>query len=234
MADSEERRPSGLMFSVNGTGVHFPDEVVTGREAMTRAGLLPASEHQLILVRGGRTHLIGTDDDIDLSQGGLLRAFHGDRCYSFTVDEVGQVWGAAEMEVDEFLQIWTARPDHQWLLERSGEPDTVLVPGGTLFFGPDGVEDVVSRKNNNAGHVLVTVVTTAGTFPAEGAKRYPSSKIIGEVLAEAAKKLRLTGTEHWVVTVEGRNVSPTLTFAQAALSGPVDLEWGAPEGGGGA
>jgi hypothetical protein len=234
MADLRERRGNGFVFSVNGTDVHFSDKVVTGREAMTRAGLLPASEHQLILVRQSRTHLIGTDDDINLFEGGLLRAFGGDRCYSFTVDEVGQVWGAPEMEVDEFLEIWPARPDHQWLLERSGEPDTVLTAGGTLSFGPDGVEDVVSRRNNHSDHVLVTVVTTAGTFPAEGAKRYPSSKIIGEVLSEAARKLHLTGTEQWVVTVGGRNISPTLSFAQAALSGTVDLEWGAPEGGGGA
>jgi hypothetical protein len=49
---------------------------------------------------------------------------------AFTVDEVGQFWGAVDMEVDEFLAIWPPRPDHDWVLEREDEPDTVLVPGG--------------------------------------------------------------------------------------------------------
>jgi hypothetical protein len=234
MADSEERRGGGFNFRVNGQIVRFPDSIVTGREALTKAGLLPASEQQLTLVRGGRTHLVGTDDNIDLSAGGVLRAFEGDRSYSFSVDEVSQFWGAPEMEVDEFVEIWPLRAGHEWLLERADEADTVLTRGGLLSFGPEGVEHVVSRKIVHSDHVMVTVVTTAGTFPAEGAKRYPSSKIIADVLKDAAHKLKTSGTENWVVTVDGRDISPTLSFAQAGLSGSVELEWGAREGGGGA
>ncbi len=234
MADSEDHRGGGFNFSVNGQIMRFPDRVVTGREALTEAGLLPASEQQVILVRAGRTHLVGTDDDIDLTGGGFLRAFEGDRSYSFTVDEVGQVWGSADMEVDEFVGIWPPHADHEWLLERSGEADTVLTAGGLLSFGPEGVEHVVSRKIVHSDHVLVTVVTTAGTFPGEGAKRYQSSKLIAEVLKEAADKLNISGTENWVVTVGGRDISLTLSFAQAGLLGTVELEWGAREGGGGA
>ena len=47
--------------------------------------------------------------------------------------------------------------------------------------------------------MLVTVVTTAGTFPAEGAKRYLATTRIAEVLADAAHKLHLTGTQGWIV-----------------------------------
>jgi hypothetical protein len=221
---------------VNGVVVEFPDQIVTGREALTRSGHVPASEHQLILVRDGRTRLIGTDDQIDLKKekGGALRAFRSDRSYSFTVDEIGQVWGDVEMAVDEFFAIWPARDGFQWLLERDNEPDTVLMSGGVLSFSKKGVEDIVSRKIAHQEKVLVTVVTTAGTFPAEGAKRYPVTTRISDVLADAARKLELTGTESWVVTVGGRNVDPTQTFAQAGLHGEVALEWGAPEGGGGA
>lgn len=203
---------------------------------MTRSGNIPASEHQLILVHDRRTRLIGTDDEIDLkkNKGGSLRAFLSDRSYGFTVDEIGQVWGAEEMEVDEFISIWPPRDGYHWVLERDDEPDTVLVPGGLLSFGENGVEDVVSRKDAHHDKVLVTVVTTAGTFPAEGAKRYPASTPIAEVLADAARKLQITDTETWIVTVAGRDVNATLTFAEAGLSGEVALEWGAREGGGGA
>jgi hypothetical protein len=203
---------------------------------VTRSGNIPASEHQLILVHDRRTRLIGTDDEIDLkkNKGGSLRAFLSDRSYGFTVDEIGQVWGAEEMEVDEFISIWPPRDGYHWVLERDDEPDTVLVPGGLLSFGENGVEDVVSRKDAHHDKVLVTVVTTAGTFPAEGAKRYPASTPIAEVLADAARKLQITDTETWIVTVAGRDVNATLTFAEAGLSGEVALEWGAREGGGGA
>lgn len=229
-----ERRTRSISYPVNGTNVEFPDHIVTGREALTRSGNVPASEHQLIHVRDRRTRLIGTDDEIDLKRDGVLRAFLSDRSYSFTVDEVGQVWGAAEMEVDEFMAIWPPRDGFSWVIERDDEPDTVLVRGGLLSFGENGVEDVVSRKVANPEKVLVTVVTTAGIFPAEGAKRYLVSAQIAEVLADAARKLRITGTDTWVVTVGGRDVDPTQTFAQAGLSGEIALEWGPREGGGGA
>lgn len=236
MEATKERRPRGIAYPVNGVEVDFPDHVITGREALTRSGHEPASEHQLILVRDRRTRVIGTDDEIDLKdeRGGTLRAFLSDRNFSFTVDEVGQVWGAEDMEVDEFLSIWSPREGHQWVLERDDEPDTVLVPGGLLSFGQNGVEDVVSRHETHDDKVLVTVVTTAGTFPAEGAKRYPASTLISQALADAARKLKLTGTENWVVTVGGRDVNPTASFTQAGLTGEIALEWGAREGGGGA
>lgn len=223
-------------YPVNGQSILFSDWVITGREALTKSGHVPASEHKLILVRGGRTRLIGADDDVDLKKegGGALRAFLSDRSFSFTVDEVSQVWGAEEMEVDEFLTIWPARQNHEWVLEQDDEPDTVLSAGGVLAFGPSGVEDVVSRKAAPVEKVLITVVTTAGTFPAEGFKRYPTSTPIAEVLADAKRKLGIADSETWIVTVGGRDIDSSLTLAQAGFSGHVALEWGAREGGGGA
>ncbi|ABE37272.1 hypothetical protein RPD_0032 [Rhodopseudomonas palustris BisB5] len=231
-----ERRSRGMEYPVNGAMAAFPDNVVNGREVLTRSGLVPASEYRLILVRNGRTRLIGTDDDVDLDKehGGSFRAFLSDRDFGFTVDEVGQVWGTADMEVDEFLRIWPQHPEHRWVLERDDEPDTVLTPGGVLSFGPKGVEHVVSRKDAHPDKVMVTVVTTAGVYPAEGAKRYPRSTRISDVLNDAARKLDIRDSSTWIVTVAGRDVSPTLTFAQANLTGTVELEWGPREGGGGA
>jgi hypothetical protein len=237
MVNTEEaKNRRGTEYPVNGTAVAFADSVVTGREVLTHSGNVPASEHQLILVRNGRTHLIGTDDDVELAKehGGAFRAFPSDRSFSFTIDEVGQVWGTIDMEVDEFFQIWPLRQDHHWVLERKDEPDTVLTAGGVLSFGPDGVEHVVSRKDAHPETVLVTVVTTAGTYPAEGAKRYPTAARIADVLAEAARKLDIRDSATWIVTVAGHDVSPSQTFAQAHLTGNVALEWGPREGGGGA
>jgi hypothetical protein len=236
MTDELEGRPHVHKYPVNGVMIDFHDGVINGREALTRAGNTPASEYRLILVRGGRTRLIGTDDDIDLSQevGGELRAFETDRDFGFTVDEVGQVWGAEDMEVDEFLSIWPLRNGYHWVLEQADEPDTVLTAGGLLSFGPKGVEHVVSRKEAHPDKIMVVVVTTAGVFPAEGAKRYLESAPISTALDDAKRKLNITAAPDWVVVIDNRDVNPALTFKQAGLSGSVKIEWGPREGGGGA
>lgn len=236
MDDVISGRPRTHEFLVNGTPVSFPDDVFTGRDALTRSGHTPASEFQIVLVRDGRTRLHLTDDDIDIgaNAGGELRVFPGDRAHTFTVDEVGQVWGSDEMEVDEFLRHWPAPAGHHWVLERDEEPDTIVVSGGVLAFGPDGVEDIRSKKDDHPDKVLIMVVTTAGIFPAEGSKRYPATTAISKVLADAARKLRITATPDWVVQVGGVDFDPGLTLEQAGLSGSVTIEWGAREGGGGA
>ncbi len=222
-------------YAANGQMLRFDDPIVTGRQVLNAANLVPASEHQLILVRGGRTRLIGTDDTIDLQReaGGQLRGFLSDRSFSFTVAEIGEVWGAGEIEVDEFQSIWQPPENHCWVIEHIDEPETVLRPGGFVSFEPDGVEHIVARPHHGPDKVLVVVTTTAGVFPPEGAKRYPATEMIAKVLALAAGKLDIKDTTGWTVTVGGRDVNPSLTFAQAGLAGEVDLEWGAPEGGGG-
>jgi hypothetical protein len=235
MADIESGRHGVREYPVNGTLVRFEDHIVTGREALTAAGLVPASEHQLILVRNRRTHLVGSDDSIDLGRekGGMLRAFPSDRGFAFTIEEVGQVWGAPELEIDELLSIWEPPAGTDWVLERSDEPDVVLRPGGTVTFEPNGVEDIVSRPHHGSDKLLVTVFTTSGTFPAQGALRVDRGELIADVLARAARKLQLTQTEGWVAQVGGVDINPQQTFAQAGLSGEVDIEWGEREGGGG-
>jgi hypothetical protein len=227
------RRTSAI--EVNGTTVRFEDHVVKGREALTAIGLVPASEHQLILIRNRRTRLVGADDPIDLKQeqGGVLRAFASDRAYAFTVDEISQVWGTATLEVDELLTHWEPPAGKDWVLEREDEPDIVLRPGATITFEPQGVEDIVSRPRHGNDKLLVTVITTSGVFPAQGALRVEPAELIANVLARAARKLNLTDTADWVAQVNGADINPQYSFVQAGLSGEVDIEWGAREGGGG-
>lgn len=229
-------RTRDFMVPVNGTVVRFDDDEVTGREILTKAGLVPASEHQLILIRGGRTRLVGTDDKVDLAvgDGSAFRGFRSDRTFSFTMDEVGQVWGSACIEVDELLSIMHVPEGRDLVLEREDEPDRVLRPGGTVSFEARGVEHIVSRPATHQDFVLATVFTTSGVFPAEGALRLPASAPVAEVLARAARKLELGDTATWVTTVGNRDIDASASFAQNGLSGEVEIEWGPREGGGGA
>ena len=222
-------------FSVNGQTLTFDDPAIEVRQALNAAGLTPASEFQAILVNGARTHLLETEDRIEIADRShrYLRAFHSDRSFSFTVNEIGQVWGDEHMEVDELYAIWTPPQGHDWVLEESDRPDVVLRPGGTVSFGPKGVEHIVARPHHGADKLLVTVLTLEGIFPAEGALRVEASERISTVLEKAAKKLELTDTSTWIVSANGKDVEPAHTFAQAHLSGVVELEWMPREGGGG-
>ena len=222
-------------FPVNGQPIKLGDPIVEVRELLNAAGLTPASEQQAILVDNKRTHLLETEDKIVIADypRGALRAFFSDTAFPFTVDEIGQVWGTDQMETDEFFKIWPAPEGRDWVLERTEEPDVVLRPGGTVPFGPKGVEHIVSRPHHGTEKVLVTVMTLSGVFPAEGALRVDSAEVIMSVLEKAAKKLELADTSGWVVSIGGKDVNATMTFAQAGLSGVVELDWMPREGGGG-
>ena len=182
MTDEMEGRTRGYEFPVNGIPIAFPDRVFSGREALTRSGHTPASEYQLILVHTGRTHLVGTDDDIDAveHEGGELRAFSGDRSFTFTVDEVGQVWGSEDMEVDEFERIWPAPDGHHWVLERDDEPDTVLSAGGVLTF----VAYEATQIHGGFGYMRETLVERlsrdARLYPIGGGTREVMNEIIAK------------------------------------------------------
>jgi hypothetical protein len=220
--------------TVNGQLYETDDAEQTGRDLLTLAGLAPASEYQLILVRSNRTHLIGLDDKVDLKteKGAVFRAFEDDRSYSWTLDEIGQVWGAPTLEVDELINLFEISRDKELVLERDDEPDVVLRPGGVISFEEKGTEHIVTR-HKKPEFVIVTVFTTAGIFPAQGAVRARPDELVSTVLERAAKRLDLKDTAGWVVTVDGRSINPTMTFAQNGLSGAVELDWSPPEGGGG-
>jgi hypothetical protein len=227
------RAPNQL--PVNGEPLTFDDPIIQVSEALNAGDYKPASEHTAILVEKGRTHLVLNEDKITLADHphAALRVFASDEAFKFTVDEISQVWGAEEMEVDEFNAIWPAPAGHDWVLELEDEPDVVLKSGGIISFGPKGTEHIESRAHHGPNKLLVTVMTLSGTYPSQGAARVDSSELISEVLDRAKKKLKLTDTSDWVVSVNKVDIAPTLTFAQAGLSGTVVLDWMPQEGGGG-
>lgn len=234
--DSEtvEKTNSWRHVVVNGKSYDNDDAVLSGRDILGLAGLKPATEFQLIQVRNNRTHLKGPDDKIDLKAeaGSVFRAFEGDRSFSWTLDEIGQVWGAESLEVDELITLFSIEPDHELVLEREDEPDIVLQPGGSVSFAERGTEDIVTRRKKPE-FVVVSVFTTAGVYPAQGSVRVKPEELVSTVLEKAAKKLDLKDTDNWVVTYDGRQINPALSFAQNTLSGTVELDWSPPEGGGG-
>lgn len=221
--------------NLNGTIHENADPILLGREILALGNFAPATEYVLIEIWNGRTRLVGADDKINLkSRGGArFRSAQGDRAYLFTFNEVGEVWCEETIAVNELTSIFSVPADKEMVLERDDQPDVVLRADGLVSFGPLGVEDIVTRKRRGEEFVTVTVFATAGVFPAEGALRVKTDTLVSAVLERAARRLHLTDTATWIVSIDGRNIDIALSFAQNGLSGHVDLDWLPPEGGGG-
>ena len=84
-------------------------------------------------------------------------------------------------------------------------------------------------------HVLVAVVTTAGSYPAEGFDEVPINQPVKVALQRAARELGIpvASTENWIATICGNNIETSQSYADLGLTGEVSISWGPPETGGG-
>jgi hypothetical protein len=82
-------------------------------------------------------------------------------------------------------------------------------------------------------HVEVRVITTAGTFPAEGYEKEPATQHVEAILKRAAHELHLVDTSNWIARCNGVDLQPHRSYAENGLKGRVDLDYGPPERGGG-
>lgn len=88
--------------------------------------------------------------------------------------------------------------------------------------------------NPNESFVHVQIITTSGTYPSHGYDRVPTHQKVRIQLNEAARKLELTDTSGWVLSLGGREIDPEKSWLGNGLHGDVQLDWGPREGGGGA
>jgi len=132
-------------YQVNGRALPASDTLMTGRQVRTDAGFDPASEYVLVLIADRGTRSIGLDETVEIDTAGHteFRAFESDRLFSFTVDERGYEWGAAQIGVDELRRIAHVQENRELVLD--GDQDVVLKPGSTLDLGDRGAERIRSR-----------------------------------------------------------------------------------------
>lgn len=82
-------------------------------------------------------------------------------------------------------------------------------------------------------HILVAVITTAGTFPETGFDEVPENQPVKVELDHASKKLGIANTNGWIATVSGRELNVAQNYVENNLKGTVEIHWGPREGGGG-
>lgn len=161
-------------FIVNGERYETRDPVLQGRDVLQKAGFTPPSDHVLIqLTRPGSVSK-GLDEDIELSEPGReeFRAFHGDRTFSFTVDERGYEWGAPTITEPELRDV-TGTPEGKVLIvEHEDEPDEVLEPDAVIDLAERGTERLRTGKR--------TVTVYYGDDPFELERRvYTGAELAG-------------------------------------------------------
>lgn len=93
------------------------------------------------------------------------------------------------------------------------------------------VAEQETRKGEK--HIEVQVVTTSGSYPAEGTVRESVNQSIDIVLKKAQKALEIADTDGWIVSVGSNEIDPRKSYAENGLKDSVKLDWGPREGGGG-
>ncbi len=91
------------------------------------------------------------------------------------------------------------------------------------------------QKHDDHGEnfVQVAVITTSGSYPAEGYDKAPVNQKVRIFLAEAARELHIADTSNWVARVRSKEINPDQSYEENGLSGEIDIDFGPREGGGG-
>lgn len=152
------RAENELEMVVNGRRLAVRDPVLSGRQIRTAADLHPASDYLLIQLVGRGSRSIGLDEDVDLRDGKAVefRAFEGDRTYNFTIDELGQEWGASTISESDLRRLAGITPEHELLLD--SDRDAPIADGQLIALDSAGTERIVSRKR---GPKTVTIIVNA-------------------------------------------------------------------------
>jgi hypothetical protein len=95
------------------------------------------------------------------------------------------------------------------------------------------MSDEHEHKHDHPQHVEARVITTAGTFPAEGYEKEPAVQPVEAILKRAAHELHLVDTSTWIARSNGVELRPLHSYAENGLKGRVDIDYGPPERGGG-
>ena len=95
------------------------------------------------------------------------------------------------------------------------------------------MQEVAEQRHPQPQHIHVTVITTAGVWPAEGFESIPVHQKVRQILLRAADHLKITDTSGWVAVADGKELNIEATYLENGLHGCVSIDYGPREGGGG-
>ena len=90
-----------------------------------------------------------------------------------------------------------------------------------------------NESNPKPNHLLVAIVTTSGSFPAEGFEEVPVDQPLEVMLKKAAKALGITDTTGWLAKHGLTVLDQSKSYKDLGLTGEVSIDYGPPATGGG-
>ena len=91
----------------------------------------------------------------------------------------------------------------------------------------------MTADSAKAHHVFVAVLTTGGSYPADGFSEAPADQPIKVALHRAVIHLQIVNSTDWIATAGGKELNPELSYAASHLTGKIEINYGPREGGGG-
>ena len=124
---------------------------------VTRLVFRPASDHVLIKIGNGAGQSIGLDEPVDLksAQPPCFVSFRTDRVYSFTLNERGFEWGAAEISASDLRKYGNIPDDHELILD--SKLDRPIEDDDVVHLKAKGVERILSRPAEKICIIVNTV-----------------------------------------------------------------------------
>lgn len=91
-------------------------------------------------------------------------------------------------------------------------------------------ENNESKQNKNKPKKLeITVLTLSGEYT----HKYEPETVLSKIVADTIKHLKLVANDSWILEFNGAVVAQTQTLLTAGLQDGSELDFHAPEGGGG-
>lgn len=137
-----------VTYKVDGNVIESKDAVLSGRQIRQAAGLMPASDHMLIMIGQGTSQSIGLDESVELQNDEPLYfvSFISDRVFTLTINERGFEWGAEEISAADLRKYGGIPADHELILD--SKQDRPIEDGDVVRLKGKGVERIRSRPRS--------------------------------------------------------------------------------------
>lgn len=210
--------------------------------ALLRAFAAVAADHVLVRDHQSPNDAILLDGaTVDLAQGNVFvtksrsEAAEAPQCaapakMALSLDDRFELTPIGELELSTLRSLFGIAEDTQVIRDLESPDDQIIAPGDKVRFidGP-----AFLTRGTKPKHIDVSIVTTAGAFPAEEFERLPINQHLKVQLARAVKALKLGDVSDWIARHGTRELDVEKSYADNNLSGKVEIDYGKREGGGG-
>ncbi len=143
--------------------VLISDPRPTGRQILEASGLAPSEDYMLLMIRqSGMLEEVNLSENTDIYHLGVEQfiAFKNDRIFYFNLNGRRFPWGADQVNEQVLRKIGDIPETHAIWIERTSEPDHVLVDNESVDLAQAGLEKLYSKPKSWKLNVQGVTVTS--------------------------------------------------------------------------